>query len=149
MHIPKSRECPVCNLYMRHTDDDSRQEWCESNYYCLTCDVIFTWRINFEIQSYTVADEGWLQVPDKEPFFNIGQKVFYNEKTPSGLSTSCVNQIHIDQNTFEYHYHVFNYPQSVAFSEADISKDAEEALLLNAMYATILDIFEPAQQEVL
>jgi transposase-like protein len=49
--------CPKCDSYMKVIDVDSRQEWCESVYYCEECDKDFLLTTIYQTQSSLIESQ--------------------------------------------------------------------------------------------
>lgn len=149
MYIQETRHCPVCNALIYYRDCDDRQEWCDADYYCHPCQVIFTYRYTYAIQSHIVVSTEWLQVPEDAPVFTIGQPVFFKPAHNMNVCPGTIEAIHIDQHTFDYHYHLEGFEPGKWFLTSDLSKGPRDAILLDALYVSIVRMFEPTAQETL
>ncbi len=59
-------ECPECNEELILQNTDSRQEWCEEEYYCDGCDKTFTRRMEFKTQSSLIESDTLYDEDSKE-----------------------------------------------------------------------------------
>jgi transposase-like protein len=58
--------CPECNYEMEITDEDSRQEWSETVYYCKVCNKTFLRRTEYQTQSSLVESDKLTEIDEKD-----------------------------------------------------------------------------------
>lgn len=57
-------ECPKCSGNLELLMTDSRQEWCEEEYYCGKCEKSFLRRTEYQTQSELIASDTLKEIKD-------------------------------------------------------------------------------------